>query len=170
MAVHPHGDRQSQKKLVFAVPDTSPNQGENMGKILWPKEMNKCIGCFACMSVCATVNQKNHSITKSSIKIRTTGGMSSNFIAIVCLGCTEPACMEVCPGNALEKRPGGGVVLKEEQCIGCRKCEKACIMRAVNYDEETGKPIICRHCGVCVRFCPHGCLQMTQAKEDTANA
>jgi Fe-S-cluster-containing dehydrogenase component len=105
-------------------------------------------------------NQKNHSLIKSAIKVRTIGGMSSGFTAIVCLGCQEPACLEVCPSHALENRRGGGVVLKEEKCIGCRKCETACIMRAVNFDEETKKPIICRHCGVCARFCPHECLQM----------
>jgi len=136
-----------------------------MPKILQPKEMNKCLGCFACMTVCSSVNQKNHSLIKSAIKVRTTGGMDSSYIAIVCLGCHRPACMEVCPSNALETRPGGGVLVQEDNCIGCRKCEKACIMRAVNFDEETRKPIICRHCGVCARFCPHDCLQMVESKE-----
>jgi len=116
------------------------------------------------MNVCSVLNHKNHSLAKSAIKVRTTGGMSSNYIAIVCLGCREPACMEVCPSHAIEKRAGGGVQVHEEKCIGCRKCENACIMRAVNFDAETKKPIICRHCGMCVRFCPHGCLQMVNAE------
>ena len=140
-----------------------------MPKILKPVEMNKCLGCFTCMNVCSAINQKNHSLVKSAIKVRTTGGMTSNFIAIVCLGCSEPACMEVCASSALEKRAGGGVILRQERCIGCRKCEKVCIMRAINFDEETKKPIICRHCGVCARFCPHSCLQMVDAPE-TENA
>jgi Pyruvate/2-oxoacid:ferredoxin oxidoreductase delta subunit len=38
-------------------------------------------------------------------------------------------------------------------------------MRAVNFDQETGRPIICRHCGICARFCPHNCLQMVEAEE-----
>ena len=133
-----------------------------MAKILQPKEMRKCLGCFACMSVCSVFNHSNHSLIKSAIKVRTTGGMASNFIAIVCLGCSEPACLEVCPSHALENRTGGGVLLNEEKCIGCRKCEKACIVHAVNFDEETKKPIICRHCGVCTQYCPHGCLVMAQ--------
>lgn len=141
-----------------------------MSKILVPKDMNKCLGCFTCMSVCAVTNKKNHSLVKSAIRVRTTGGMTSNFVAIVCLGCIEPACMEVCPSNALEKRPGGGVLVREDRCIGCRRCQKACIMRAINFDEETNKPIICRHCGVCARFCPHDCLQMVDRKEAAVNA
>ena len=141
-----------------------------MPKILHPVDMNKCLGCFSCMNVCAAVNQKNHSLGKSAIKVRTAGGMGSKFIAIVCLGCREPACMEVCPSHALEKRPGGGVILKAEKCIGCRKCETACIMRAVNFDNDTKKPIICRHCGVCTRFCPHNCLQMVESEEGAVHA
>ena len=140
-----------------------------MPRVLRAHEMSKCIGCFTCMNVCASVNQKNHSLIKSAIKVRTAGGMSSSFVAIVCLGCLEPACMEVCPSKALERREGGGVVLRPEKCIGCRSCETSCIMRAVNFDMETGKPIICRHCGVCARFCPHDCLQMIDSEEAPAN-
>ena len=117
------------------------------------------------MNICSIVNQKNHSLIKAAIKVRTAGGMDSSMIAIVCLGCQEPACLEVCPSHALEKREGGGVLLKEEKCIGCRNCENACIMRAVNFDTETKKPIICRHCGLCARFCPHDCLQMIDTGE-----
>ena len=133
-----------------------------MGKVLKSIDMNKCLGCFTCMSVCAVTNKKNHSLVKSAIRVRSSGGMTSGFISIVCLGCEDPACLEVCPSYALEKRPGGGVLVKEDMCISCRKCEKACIMRAINFDEETKKPIICRHCGVCARFCPHDCLQMVE--------
>ena len=136
-----------------------------MPKVLRSSEMNKCLGCFSCMTVCAATGQKNHSLVKSAIKVRTTGGMDSSFIAIVCLACLEPACMEVCPSNALVLRDGGGVLLRPEKCIGCRLCESACIMRAVNFDTETKKPIICRHCGICARFCPHECLKMVEPDE-----
>jgi len=118
------------------------------------------------MTVCAATWQKNHSLVKSAIKVRTTGGVESSFIAIVCLACMEPACMEVCPSNALELRDGGGVTLKSEKCIGCRLCESACIMRAVNFDVDTKTPIICHHCGVCAQFCPHDCLQLVEPGEE----
>ena len=140
-----------------------------MPKVLRSSEMNKCLGCFTCMLVCAATGQKDHSLVKSAIKVRTTGGMDSSFIAIVCLACLEPACLEVCPSNAIELRDGGGVLLKPNKCIGCRQCENACIMRAVNFDMETKKPIICRHCGVCARFCPHECLKMVDPDEVKTN-
>jgi Fe-S-cluster-containing dehydrogenase component len=122
------------------------------------------------MNVCSTTNKKNHSLSKSAIKVRTTGGIASNYVAIVCLGCREPACIGICPSDSLKKRPGGGVTVNEESCIGCRKCVPICIMRAINFDEETKKPIICRHCGVCTRFCPHNCLQMVDSEEAIIHA
>ena len=137
-----------------------------MPKVLRSKEMNKCLGCFSCMLVCAAFWKGNHSLVKSAIKVRTTGGMDSSYIAIVCLACLEPACMEVCPSDALEFRKGGGVVLNHEKCIGCRLCESACIMRAVNFDVETKTPIICHHCGVCAQYCPHDCLQLVEPGEE----
>ena len=96
--------------------------------------------------------------------------MTSKYIAIVCLGCQDPACAEVCPSDALVNRPGGGVILKDELCIGCRQCVDACIMRAVNFDEETNTPLICKHCGLCARYCPHDCLQMVDSEEVTFHA
>lgn len=132
-----------------------------MGKILKTDGINKCLGCFNCMLVCASVNHKNHSIAKSAIKIKTYGGMKGKFYSTICLGCSEErACMEACPSGALTKRDGGGVFLHPDKCIGCRRCENACIAGAVNFDEETKKPIICKHCGVCAKFCPHDCLSL----------
>ena len=129
-----------------------------MAKVLSTDEMGKCIGCFTCMLICAGVNRKNHSIRKSCIHIRTSGGLESRFIADICHACREPHCAEVCPSGALNLRKGGGVLLDMRRCIGCRRCQAACMARAVGFDEEARKPIICHHCGVCARYCPHGCL------------
>ena len=131
-----------------------------------PKGMNKCIGCLTCSAVCAVANQGDHSIVKSAIKIRTVGGMASSFVAIVCRGCDHPACRDICPADALELRPGGGVLLDKEKCFGCRRCVTACSVGAVNFDKDTQKPIICTHCGVCTTFCTHDCLVMVEREDD----
>jgi len=141
-----------------------------MSYVLNPKGMNKCIGCLTCALVCSVENQDNHSPDKSAIKIRTIGGMTSRFVAIVCRGCKEPACMEICPAGALERRPGGGVLLNKDKCFGCRRCIGACSVGAVNFDSDTQKPIICCHCGVCTTFCTHDCLLMEEAEEAESNA
>lgn len=138
-----------------------------MPKVLRTDGMNKCIGCFTCMLSCAGVNQQNHSLAKSAIKIKTSGGLQGRFISVVCIACRdERACAEACPTGALEKRSGGGVLLKAEKCIGCRRCVDACIVSAVNFDEDVHRPIICKHCSVCTRFCPHSCLRMEEVEND----
>jgi len=136
-----------------------------MGKVLHTGEMNKCIGCFTCMLICAGVNRQNHSFEKSCIKIRTHGGISGKFVDTVCHGCKEPACADDCPANALSLRKGGGVILSRKKCIGCRRCVSACIVKAVDFDEETRLPLICHHCGVCARYCPHGCLYLVETAD-----
>ena len=74
-----------------------------MAKVLRANGMNKCIGCFTCMLTCAAVNKKEHTTFKSAIRVRTTGGLTSSFVSIVCLACTdERACAEACPTGALK--------------------------------------------------------------------
>lgn len=138
-----------------------------MPKKLTAPGMNKCIGCFTCMYVCSAVNHKNHSLTKSAIKVKSRGGLQGRIVNVVCVACqNERACAEACPTDALKKRKGGGVKLNPDECIGCRKCEDACIVGAVNFNPDTKKPIICIHCGACARFCPHECLVMKEVSND----
>jgi Fe-S-cluster-containing dehydrogenase component len=156
------------KQLKKITPNSTMKKGGSLlAKILKADEMNKCIGCFTCMLVCAGLNRKNHSIRKSSIHIRTSGGLSGRFVATVCHACREPHCAEVCPAGALTERKGGGVLLDPNKCIGCRRCQEACMMQAIGYDADTRQPIVCAHCGVCARYCPHGCLSMQEVEDES---
>ena len=136
-----------------------------MAKVLKTGNMSKCIGCFTCVFVCAAANRKSHSIQKSCIKIRTYGGVSGKFVETVCHACREPACAEACHSDALVLRKGGGVILEKSKCIGCRSCKAACVVRAVGFDESLNLPIICHHCGLCARYCPHGCLSLEEVHD-----
>ena len=136
-----------------------------MAKILKADEMNKCIGCFTCMLVCSALNRKDHSIKKSCIHVRTSGGLSGKFVATVCHACREPHCAEVCPAGALKARKGGGVLLDSQKCIGCRRCQQSCMMQAIKFDDDTHRPIVCNHCTVCSRYCPHDCLSVQEVED-----
>ena len=133
-----------------------------MPKVLRAHDMQKCIGCFACMTVCAAFNYHDHSFDKSCIHIKTSGGLEGRFVASVCLACQEPGCKEVCPTGALIRRNGGGVNLTKELCIGCKRCVSACAAMAISFNNDIGKPIICRHCGICSHYCPHHCLTLKE--------
>ena len=135
-----------------------------MAKVLRSSNMSKCIGCLTCELVCAAINRKSHSFHKSAIKIRTYGGVSGKLVETVCHACKDAACAEACPSHALTERKGGGVNLDTHKCIGCRRCVKACSVNAVFFDEDTKQPIICHHCGVCAKYCPHDCLYIEETE------
>jgi electron transfer flavoprotein alpha subunit len=50
-----------------------------------------------------------------------------------------------------------GVVVKEEDCVGCKICLKSCPYDAIDFDDEAKKAIInekCTVCGACIPVCP----------------
>jgi carbon-monoxide dehydrogenase iron sulfur subunit len=126
--------------------------------------MDACIGCQTCSLVCSTLSGY-HSLDESAINIKTKGGLQGKFVCVVCVGCTENiACMEACGAGALSPRTGGGVILDKNKCIGCGKCVTACSVMAIHLSHHSDKPIICRHCGTCTKYCPHGCLYMEEVE------
>lgn len=133
-----------------------------MPRLLRAARMPKCIGCNSCMLACARVLHKSLSLGESAIRIRTAGGFRGSFVADLCRGCLEPPCAAVCSPGALKSRPGGGVIVHKDRCLGCRRCEEACAVRGIHYEERLGYPVVCSHCGVCAAFCPHGCLELEE--------
>lgn len=119
------------------------------------------MGCMSCMFACSRRVRKSFTPVKSAIRIKTKGGYSSGaMMAVHCLGCESPPCIPSCPTGALRKRKGGGIILQKELCNGCKKCLEGCPVKAIFWDADEKLPIFCIHCGNCVGFCPHGCLEI----------
>lgn len=134
-----------------------------MPKVLTAPAMSRCIGCYSCMLACARLNYGSYSPRHAALQIRTQGGLQGRLVADICRACAEPACAEACPTQALKPRAGGGVRLDEKECIGCRACVQACPLKVIYWSERSRTPIVCRQCGICVRYCPHDCLAMEEA-------
>jgi anaerobic carbon-monoxide dehydrogenase iron sulfur subunit len=128
----------------------------------------RCVGCQCCMFACARRTEAG--LARSSIGVRSVGGMERGFTVVVCRACEDPPCARVCPVDALSRRPGGGVRLDPTKCIGCAHCREACIIGAVFWDAEVRKPMICRQCGFCVKYCPHHVLELDKADGESAHA
>lgn len=129
------------------------------------KDAERCVGCQCCMFAC--VRRKGEAgLANTCIEVKSIGGMEKGFMVIVCRACTDPPCARVCPTKALKLRKGGGVRLDAAKCIGCRNCQDACIIGAVYWASESGKPNICIHCGQCAEFCPHGVLKLEAERRE----
>ena len=133
-------------------------------KILTTPRMDQCIGCHSCSLACARLIHHRLSWHSAGIRIQSSGGLSTGFIAIRCLACNPAPCASSCPTGALSQRNGGGVLLRKKLCIQCGQCLSACPVDAFSTN-DTGEIFVCIHCGRCVPYCPQNCIEMKDLSE-----
>jgi anaerobic dimethyl sulfoxide reductase subunit B len=133
---------------------------------------DRCMGCFACVVAC----KDWHDVPAgpaSWIRVKTIekGQFPNLFVAFLpqtCNHCLNPACVTVCPVNAVTKRPKDGIVTVDgEICLGkdqCGLCLQACPYDAPQFGvEENARMQKCDLCldrlregkkPICVISCP----------------
>ncbi|MFC1815445.1 4Fe-4S dicluster domain-containing protein [Thermodesulfobacteriota bacterium] len=92
-------------------------------------DLNRCIGCHTCSMACKVENFTEPGIFWSFVEDEEIGvypAVSRRFIPRLCMHCTNPPCMEVCPTEASYKREDGIVLVDHEKCVGCQSCVVAC--------------------------------------------
>ena len=113
-------------------------------------DLNRCFGCQACASACKVANNLPRDLVYNVVYTKTdddysTLGLSTlkgaltndvaggnypdctlSFLPFPCQHCEKPACLDVCPTGATQKREDGIVWVDDELCIGCESCIKAC--------------------------------------------
>ncbi len=140
-----------------------------MAKRLAVVDVDRCVGCQACMFACAR-RLGEGGIAASCIGVRSAGGIRKGFVVIVCRACADPPCARVCPTDALTPRDGGGVRLNPALCIGCGNCVTACPFGAVFWNHTTNKPQICVYCGYCAAYCPYEVIALETIAEEVPHA
>ena len=128
-------------------------------KQLTAPRIDQCIGCHSCSLACARVIHQRLSWNCAGIRIHSAGGLSTGFMAVLCLACDPAPCALACPTGALAQRNGGGVVVRKKLCIKCGQCVVACPVEAISQNHG-GEIFVCIHCGRCVEFCPQNCLEL----------
>lgn len=121
-----------------------------------------CIGCQCCVVACNTRHGLMPTVyprQASSYQIECGGP----YISVSCNHCDNPACVDVCPTGAVQKRDDGIVVHDPEVCIGCYSCEAACPYGAPHENEINNRMVKCDMCAArldkdeepaCVMACP----------------
>lgn len=91
-------------------------------------DLERCIGCQACVVACKTGNERP--IGGNYIEIRevvrgTLPNLAGTFVHQRCYHCLDAACVAVCPTGALSKQDGLTAV-DSDKCSACSYCVDAC--------------------------------------------
>lgn len=99
-------------------------------------DLNRCVGCLACMVACKEINEVplgsywNKVLRIGPNPIEGGSGdwpdVEMYFLPVQCQHCENPECVKVCPTNASYKTEDGTVQIDKSKCIGCQFCALAC--------------------------------------------
>ena len=86
------------------------------------------------------------------------------YLPLLCMNCSEPACLEACPRDTIYRRDEDGIILiDEDRCHGYRFCAEACPYKRIYFNEQKVIAQKCISCyprleagaaPACVRQCP----------------
>lgn len=117
-------------------------------------DATECVGCGECYNACKIQNElgepkedflQDRLCNKTYTVLEEYDG---TYIRKMCMHCTDPACVSVCPIAALEKTELGPVVYDGDKCMGCRYCMQACPHHIPRYEWSSNTPLI-KKCSMC---------------------
>jgi anaerobic dimethyl sulfoxide reductase subunit B len=134
-------------------------------------DLTRCTSCYACVVAC----KAHHANSEEGVFRRRVLTLESGVfpevrlanLSLSCMHCATPACRDVCPMNAIQKRSEDGLVLVDPNlCIGCKMCFVACPFGIPQFGKK-GKMEKCDFCverleegrnPACVDVCPSRAL------------
>lgn len=168
-----------------------------MTKVAMLYDSSKCTACRGCQVACKQWNDREAERTFNRGTYENPPDLSANtwtrisfhevedqngvrwlFLKRGCMHCTEAACVEVCPTNALKHHENGMVTVERELCNGCGYCTQFCPFHIPRLDFDVvtgaGKSYKCTLCQdrvtngllpACVKTCPPGALSFGEREE-----
>jgi len=144
-------------------------------------DMNKCVGCQACVVACQI---ENHFVQNEPWR----SVLSSNsfqhpqlpffYVSLACNHCEIPLCKESCPADAYTvDQTTRTIDHHPDRCIGCRYCTWACPYDAPKFISSRGVVEKCTLCKEriiggkkpnCANLCPTGALDFGEIEEQVA--
>jgi Fe-S-cluster-containing dehydrogenase component len=118
-----------------------------------------CWGCRTCEVACKQENRAPDGVRLIAVREdgpRILDGRPEFLFRVsVCRHCEAPPCAEVCPAEAIRRRPDGIVVLDAGLCSGCGGCLEACPYEAIGFDAQKA---VARKCNLCHHRLDRGLL------------
>jgi Fe-S-cluster-containing dehydrogenase component len=134
-------------------------------------DLNKCVGCEACVVACQIENHDVQSEFWRSISTFNSfqhPALPLFHFSLACNHCDDPLCLTGCPANAFSMDPVYHTVdHNQDLCIGCRYCTWTCPYDAPKYVNAKGvieKCTLCKERIIegrkpnCANLCPTGAL------------
>jgi Fe-S-cluster-containing dehydrogenase component/DMSO reductase anchor subunit len=141
-------------------------------------DLNKCVGCHACVLACHIENKHHHQLKWREIDTYNECKHPDLLLfhySLACNHCEEALCMLNCPAQAYSRDYNTGAVIHHsEKCIGCKYCTWACPYDAPKYNDDSGLIEKCTFCNdrilngekpSCANLCPTGALDFGDKTE-----
>ncbi|MFQ5612732.1 MAG: 4Fe-4S dicluster domain-containing protein [Anaerolineae bacterium] len=162
-------------------------------------DISKCTACRGCQAACKEWNDLNAVSTYQQGTYQNPPALNPTTYTLIefiehedkngqfawtffnkrCLHCTQAACVDVCPTEALKHDAMGFVSLEQDLCNGCGYCAEACPFGVPKLDVKnvlTGeaKATKCNFCQdrmhndlvpACAKACPTGAIAFGEREE-----
>lgn len=105
-------------------------------------DLNRCVGCGACVVACQLQNNQSPNVSWITLDTVEWGEEPEDsgraFIPHACMHCEDAPCVEVCPTGASQKLEDGVVIVDYDACINCGTCMGACPYGARHSNKDGG--------------------------------
>ena len=149
-------------------------------------DATRCSGCKTCVFACKDARDLDVGTAFRKVyeyvggdTVREAGGFDTTcfgyYVSVSCCHCGNPACVQVCPTEAMRKDEETGLVsVDARRCIGCGYCHLSCPYDAPKVDRQKGHSVKCDGCAdrvaasmkpVCVEACPARALDFGTVEE-----
>ena len=170
-----------------------------MNELIKVIDLSRCTACRGCQVACKQWNELPASQTSNFGSYQNPPDLQWNTWTLIrfqeiedrggnvkwlfrkdgCMHCSDAACMQVCPTQALYRTEFGSVSLDADKCIGCKACIPACPFGVPKMNAATNKIGKCTFCydrlsvnqpPACVQSCPTGAIAIGERQEMLAGA